>query len=470
MSHSRRTSEPMGVPPQARPASRRRERAFWRRAAVAGAMGALMLHVASLLAQQSQAVAAVLLLAFAATIVWRPELSMVLALTGFDVLVSLMPDDRLRYQVAVVLALFAVTGVAVMLRQLAKGNRWRRTPTCLDGPVLAITAYGMFSTLLGLARGHDPGLVIFTAYHVLQWPIFYLVVTYTLNRPERLGLGWLLEAPLNVISILRSVVSPARSVGGQGWLPIALAVSFLHKPLVGSGWLGLAVLLSTYAAVRAGFRTTWVNVGVSVMWMIGVAALKRHGRPLAMATVASALGLALLGLFVSVPGLSESNIGKVIAANFERGPGYRLTEARYGWQAFAASPIFGQGFGFRQEGAWIPELGRYGGGPVYHMFHLIILANQGLVGLVLVLWLFWRGLFGREAVWLRDHCADHPWAAVALGLQARTAGAFVSALFAGPRISHFEWVTQPALSLLCAQWARADLKRAQGESECPAPT
>ena len=129
MSDSRRRIEPMDAPPQARPASRRKAKAFWRRAAMAGAMAAVMLHVASPLARESEPFAALLLLAFAVTIVWRPELSMVLALTGFDVLVSLMPDSRLRYQVAVVLALFAITGAAVMVRQLAKGNRWRRTAT-----------------------------------------------------------------------------------------------------------------------------------------------------------------------------------------------------------------------------------------------------------------------------------------------------------------------------------------------------
>ena len=435
----------------------------WRSVIIGSVVVAGALQAIEPLARQSGFVAALLLVAFGVAIFWRPELSLVLALTGYGVLDALLPESRLRFQVAMVLALFAVTAAAIMVRHLVPGHQWRRTRTVLDLPVVVITIYAAFSTLLGFMRGHDRSLVVFSSYHVLQWPVYYLIVTYTLNTPERLGLNWALTGSQHLLSTLISVFRSGRGGGVQGWLPVAMALTLLRKPLISGGWLTVAILICTFSIVRSGFRTIWVHAAVSVLWLAVVTVMRRDARLLAVSIGSAVAAAGLIAAFTLAPQLSGTHIGDVIAESLTRPGGYRLIEAAYGWQAFRESPIIGHGFGHEEKDAWIPDLGAYGTGPVYHLFHLIILTNQGVVGLILVLWLFYRAIFGREGTWLRHHFADHPWAAVGLALQARTVGAFFSAMFAAPRVSHFEWITLPTLSVLCAMWAMSATRTQRGD-------
>jgi hypothetical protein len=172
-----------------------------------------------------------------------------------------------------------------------------------------------------------------------------------------------------------------------------------------------------------------------------------------MATIIG-VTFALAGVLAIATLLRDTPLGMGVQESMTRSAGHRFDEAYYGWQAFTEAPIFGKGFGYRNKQAWIPGLDAYGAGPVYHMFHLIILAAQGLVGMALALWMLSKALVGRGPRWLRARLLDDPWAAVGVGLQGSVVAAFVSAAFAGPRIGHNEWAFRPALVLLCARWAK----------------
>ena len=136
--------------------------------------------------------------------------------------------------------------------------------------------------------------------------------------------------------------------------------------------------------------------------------------------------------------------------------GYRAAEAVYGIQAFLESPVFGHGVGYQTPATWVDTMGYMPVGPIYHVYYVSYLANEGLVGLALLLWYFAAALFSGEARRLRQQVGADPWAALAVGLQSALAGAMVGAFFAGPSDGHWTWGVYGAAALVPAAWARRE--------------
>ena len=187
----------------------------------------------------------------------------------------------------------------------------------------------------------------------------------------------------------------------------------------------------------ASYRGVWLAGGIAILILV-----VRGSRSVRTGLVATgAAGVALAGLTVIAGGVGERavTIGEALA----RSAGYRLPEARVGWDVFVGRPIFGAGLGQTTPDVYIPGFVVTDVGPVYHAFYVLLLANLGIVGLAAVILpiarVTWRGLLVRDSMAL-------PFAALTLGFLA-------AALVSGPTDGHWELGLLPALTLLTSQAA-----------------
>ena len=421
-------------------------------------LAALGIYAARHVLPPSTAVTMAVLALGAAAVLWRPQLALSAMMVGTEFADASLRGARLRDLVGLVLVFAVLCMAGVILRAACGLKSWRRVATPLDWPVAMITCYGVVSVLLGLLRGYEPRLVAFSAWHVLQWPVYYLVVTLAINTPKRLLVNVVFVSLLGLITLPYWLLSPLEGGGGLSrFAAPLLALLYVRRLSVPRWCLALAFGICVLDALQSSFRTLWVGTAISALWVLVLALRRNRSSRVVLATFVGGVTV-VIGMALVFTVLRESSVGAGMHEALERSGGYRLAEARYGVQAFLEAPVFGKGFGYQNRQAWIAGLNQYGAGPTYHLFHLIILSAQGLVGMGLVLWMFGVCLFGPDARWVRRRFADNPWAAVSFGLQGAVVGALVSAAFSGPRLSHFEWIVLPALCLLSAGWARRELE------------
>ncbi len=336
-------------------------------------------------------------------------------------------------------ALLLIAGcIAVVTRRLVGADRERLSHPGYQLGMLAILVVAAVGALYGLAIGNAPKDVLVALYLIAVIPIYFLIAMQTLARSRwRRYAGAIYVASISVLTLLE-YGSPGRHGGLLALIPVPALVVLAGRY---TGWrrLGLAALAAVLSAdvVLASYRGVWLAGGIAILILV-----VRGSRSVRTGLVATgAAGVALAGLTVIAGGVGERavTIGEALA----RSAGYRLPEARVGWDVFVGRPIFGAGLGQTTPDVYIPGFVVTDVGPVYHAFYVLLLANLGIVGLAAVILpiarVTWRGLLVRDSMAL-------PFAALTLGFLA-------AALVSGPTDGHWELGLLPALTLLTSQAA-----------------
>jgi putative inorganic carbon (HCO3(-)) transporter len=154
------------------------------------------------------------------------------------------------------------------------------------------------------------------------------------------------------------------------------------------------LLVSVPVAILATMtRAIWLSFGVTVMALIFLSKNRTMRR--------AYVGLALMAATGLVVVLSSGELGGALSDRLEeRGP-VDFREAVYagGWQMFLERPL--TGWGFHQMPAELPKfVSGYNGKMMYpHNTYLELLAENGVVGFALYVWLMWEmWRLGRGAI------------------------------------------------------------------------
>jgi hypothetical protein len=150
----------------------------------------------------------------------------------------------------------------------------------------------------------------------------------------------------------------------------------------------------------------------------------------------SALALTA-GLLVS--GGLQNRLG-VLETELHSSTGYRAAESAVGMHVFAADPLLGLGLGQSRPNIYLPNFRVTSVGPMYHVWYVTLLANGGIVLLVLQGWILLRAV----RIGLRS---KHTWT---VAFTAVTVGFAASAAFGGPTDGHWELGLLPALVAVTA--------------------
>jgi putative inorganic carbon (HCO3(-)) transporter len=145
------------------------------------------------------------------------------------------------------------------------------------------------------------------------------------------------------------------------------------------------LLASVPVAILATMtRAIWLSFGVTVMALIFLSKNRTMRRAYVGLTLMAAMGLVVV--------LSSGELGGALSDRLEeRGP-VDFREAVYagGWQMFLERPL--TGWGFHQMPAELPKfVSGYNGKMMYpHNTYLELLAENGVVGFALYVWLMWE--------------------------------------------------------------------------------
>lgn len=355
--------------------------------------------------------------------------------------------DRVTPIIAVHVTLAALGLLAVLLRRGLDPAWGPRARTPADWPMIAFAAVLVLGAAYGLAAGNPGDRVVVAAYQLAVVPAYFFLATLTLSTPKR----------LRAASILFAVVAAAMAVAGLAEegrhggifsalaLPPALVAAARTESALVRRVLLAACALFTLDIALASYRAVWLATAVALVLLLvfGKGARLRGTIVAALAlgaVVALVVALADLGQFRARAGLVE--------AAFQESAGYRVSEARIGWEVFLSNPVVGQGLGQVERSMFLPELGVTDVGPVYHLFWLAVLTNAGLVGLSLLLWPVVSAL--RRARRARRGQA------VAFG--SVLAGFVAAAFFAGPTDGHWELGLLVALTFLALKFEHAEAR------------
>ena len=393
-------------------------------------------------------------LAAGLTVLIWPELALPVIVTAAGLLDSRFGGERVRHLVFVKLALFGCAALGLALSGLRRPGRFSRVRTPADLPALLLVIYTAASAGYGyLVAGHDLNLVAVAGYHLSQVALYHFAVTTSLGKPEAYRRAGVLIIAWSLLWIVPSLAMSGRGGGtATTWLIVllcyAVAANARWRALV---WLALPLaLLDT---LTSGYRTLWLAVTGQLGWLAG---LRGPARRLgAVAAVLLLVGLMGAVLALSRPGLLQAIPSADTLSRFATSVtdgGYRVPEAAIGLDSFRGSPVFGRGVGYQTIVRWVETMGYMPVGPIHHVYYISYLSNEGLVGLMIVLWYFAAALLSGPARRLRQQAADHPWAAAGVALQAALFGAVLGAFFAGPSDGHWTWGVFGAASLLPAMW------------------
>ena len=397
----------------------------------AGAVAALVL------AERPDGAAPLIATAFvalvAALVVW-PWAALPAAIAGGAIVVELLELERVTDSVVVHGIFLGAALPAVLIRATLAGGHSGRVRTVADKPMLAFATAVALAGLFGLARGNAPYEVAVAGYQLAVVPLYFFLATFTLTTPARLRRAWLLFAVAASATAIVDFATPGRHGG-------LLSLLALPAALVAAGELrgGRRALLVAAAALfcldvaLSGHRALWLAGGIATLLLLW----RGSGR------IRLAAGLVLFVAVVVgvVAAFSASGVEsrvELAGTRLDASAGYRLPEAELGLDAFLASPILGDGLGQVRHDVYLPDFSVTDVGPVYHVFYVTVLANAGLVGLVLLLWPLLRTLARRT----RRHSP------LSLAYRALLVGAMAGAAFSGPTDGHWELGLLPALALL----------------------
>lgn len=303
--------------------------------------------------------------------------------------------------------------------------------------MIAILLVTVGGGLYGLAVGNDELQVIVAAYHIAIIPAYFFIAIYSLTEPDWRRKAAILFVVSLAILTVAEFTSPVRHGGLMSLLafPPLVVLAGRHHDWRRAGFAALAAIFAADVALSS-YRGLWVGsvVAILIMAVLG----RRSVRQGLIATgIAGAVGLALLSAVSAGNALITGRAGLIFEA-VDRSAGYRLPEAEVGLTVFADHPLFGAGLGQTTHDVYLAGYKIVDVGPVYHAYYVLLLANIGLIGLIVVLWpVAMATLAGLRQ---RD---DMPLAFAAL-----TCGFLASAMFAGPTDGHWELGLLPALTLL----------------------
>ncbi|MFB9235614.1 O-antigen ligase family protein [Plantactinospora siamensis] len=356
-------------------------------------------------------------------------------------LAGLFGDGSIR-AVMGVHALVLVAGAAGLItRRLLFRHPEARCRTVADVPMAVAALVIVTGAGYGLLLGNAPFGVMLAGYHFAVIPAYYFLATYTLNTPARLRSAAVLFVSASALLIVTSLAAPGRH-GGVWALVIALPLLVISCRTTGWRRIGLVAIAALHLmdVALAAYRTTWVATGVAVLVLLlrGDRAVRR----MTAATVLASTTL-LVGVFALSSGVRIR--AESMDSAFDRDAGFRVPEAMVGLRVFLHHPILGGGIGQVTPQAYLSGRGFMEVGPLYHVYHVMILANLGLVGLAALLWPLIRTL--RVGLAFRS---GPPFAFAAL-----ICGFIVAVAFSGPTTGHWTLGLLPALVLLTMRWGMA---------------
>lgn len=414
--------------------------------AVPGAAGALAAAVLGAFPTPVGIVVLAGILVVFALVVW-PWAAVPTAVVGGALAAQALGLQRVAPVVAVHAGLVAAGLLAIALRRALDPAWGGRVVTPADRPMVAFAVVIALGSAYGLAVGNPEDRVLVAAYQLAVVPVYFFLATLTLSTPRR----------LQAASVVFLVGAAAMALAGMGVegrhgglfsalaLPGTLAAAAVatrtgvRLVLMGAGALfAIDVVLSAYRAV-------WLASGVALVlvFVTGTPRLRRA----AVAVLAVAVVIALaLGMARTEAVEARADL---VGSALHQSAGYRLDEARVGWETFLVNPLVGQGLGQVEPDTFVPGFGVTDAGPVYHVFYLVLLANAGLLGLAAFLWPLARAL--------RHSRSCDGGQAAAFG--ALLVGFAAAAFFAGPTDGHWELGLLAAASLLAARFERLRLPR-----------
>lgn len=355
--------------------------------------------------------------------------------------------ERVEPVVAVHAALVVAGFLAVALRRGLDPVWGRRVVTPADRPMVAFGVVIALGSAYGLALGHPEDRVLVAAYELGVVPVYFFLATLTLSSPKRLRAA-------SVLFLLGAAGMALAGLGEEsrhGGLFSALALPGTLAAAAATARAGVRLVLMGVGALLAidvvlsAYRAVWLAAGVALVLVL------LTGTPRLRRTAAAVLALALviaLGLGLARAEAVEAR-ADLVGSALDQSAGYRVEEARVGWDAFLVNPLLGEGLGQVQPDTFVPGFGVTDVGPVYHAFYLILLANAGLLGLAALLWPLVRAL--RHGGGSRG--------GQAAAFRALLVGFAAAAAFAGPTDGHWELGLLAAASLLVARFERWGIQR-----------
>ncbi|MEU8157353.1 O-antigen ligase family protein [Micromonospora sp. NPDC048986] len=409
---------------------------------LAGAALGGVVTVVTLLPGPIGLAAAIGVLCFGAFLLW-PWAVLPVGIIGGAVVGALLSGGDVRGYIAVKVLLLAAGGAALAARHWLGAERGSRR-TVADGGMLVLVGLTVVAATYGLAVGNLPAEVLVAAYQVATIPVYFFVATHTLTTPRRILAAGILYVVLAGVFTAISVATPGRH-GGLITLMAIPALIWIAGRVRGWRRTG-AFLLGGFFAVDvllASYRGIWLAAALT-----GLVMLVRGGRTVRTGLAATAAAaVAVAAILALQPGVRER--ATEITKGFEQSAGYRGVESEVGLGVFADQPLVGAGLGQTTPDIYLSGFTFTDVGPVYHAFYVTVLANLGLVGLLLVLWPILRSI--RVGLRARD--------GIALPFAALSCGFLAAALFAAPTDGHWELGLLPALTLLTAHHEGARLRR-----------
>ncbi|MFV2017273.1 O-antigen ligase family protein [Micromonospora sp. LOL_023] len=328
-------------------------------------------------------------------------------------------------------AILGAGGFALLIRMVFRMERVRRTAA--DLPMLGLTLLVLLAAIYGLALGNPPRDVLVGAYQIAVIPIYFWVAAQTLADHRRRRAAAILYLVPTVALSLTALASSNKTGGLIALLAVPPLVVLAGRT---GGWsrAGFALLAGLLLADVAisMYRALWLAtaVALTVMLVWGGRVLRRGLR----ATVAVAVvGVALLSLASNL----EDLVGTV-TLELQESSGYRGPESVVGMNVFAERPLTGGGLGQSVRDIYLPGFVRDDVGPIYHAFYVTVLANIGILGLIVVLWPLYQTI--RAGLLQRN--------GIAFGFAALTCGFLAGSAFAGPTAGHWELGLLPALTII----------------------
>ncbi|MFV2013256.1 MULTISPECIES: O-antigen ligase family protein [unclassified Micromonospora] len=333
--------------------------------------------------------------------------------------------------VAMHAALLGAGGIALAIRVLIGAEKLRRTTA--DLPMLGLTLLVLLAAVYGLSLGNPPRDVLVGAYQIAVIPVYFWIAAQTLGDLRRLRAAAILYL-VPTVALTLTALATATQTGGLIALlavPPLIVLAGLAEGWSRAGFALLAGLLLADVAVSM-YRALWLAaaVALAVMLVWGGRTLRRGMAATVAVAVAGVVFLALVS--------SLANHVDVVALELQESSGYRGPESAVGMNVFAERPFTGGGLGQSVRDIYLPDFTRDDVGPVYHAFYVTVLANIGILGLIVVLWPLYRTirngfLYGNG---------------IAFGFAALTCGFLVGAAFAGPTAGHWELGLLPALTMI----------------------
>jgi hypothetical protein len=386
--------------------------------------------------------AAVGVLSWGVFLLW-PWTVLPVGIIGGAVVGAVLSGGDVRGYIAVKVLLLAAGGAALAVRHWLRVEK-RPRRTVADVGMLSLIGVTVVAATYGLAVGNQPEEVLVAAYQVATIPVYFFVATYTLTSGRRILAAGILYVALAAVFTAISVSAPGRH-GGLITLMAIPALIWVAGRLRGWRRTGVLLLGGFFAVdvLLASYRGIWLAAALTVLIM-----LARGGRTVRAGLAATAVAaVAVAAVLALQPGVRE-RAGE-ISKGLTQSAGYRGVESSVGLNVFADQPLVGAGLGQTTPDIYLSGFTFTDVGPVYHAFYVTVLANLGLVGLLLVLWPILRGV----RVGLRDRDG------IALPFAALSCGFLAAAVFAAPTDGHWELGLLPALTLLSTQQNGERLRR-----------